>query len=155
MPSKKYIVSLNEVEKNKLTELVRKGKHSARTLVRARVLLLTHVGQTDRDIGLVLGLAPLTPRDIRKRYVEGGLDRALFDAPRPGQPEVLTPEQKAKITAIACTNPPEGYARWTLDLLEERVAKNIKRIGRTTIHRILLANDLQPWREKNVVHSND
>ncbi len=155
MPNKKYIVSLDEEKKDQLNQLLRKGNHSARTLVRARVLLYADAEKTDGDIASLLDLALLTPRDIRKRFCEGGLDRALHDASRPGQPQVLTSEEKAEITAIACTDPPDGYGRWTLDLLKEKITEKIKKVGRSTIHVVLLQSNLKPWREKNVVHSNN
>ncbi|MEK7075116.1 MAG: helix-turn-helix domain-containing protein [Candidatus Binatota bacterium] len=155
MPAKKYLVPLTAPETKQLEQLVRSGQHSARTLTRARVLLLAARGKTDVFIAEEFGLTKTTPRDIRQRYDEGGLDRALYDAHRPGQPSTLTTKQKAKITAIACTDPPDGYGRWTLDLLETEVASAVKKVGRTTIFRVLLASDLKPWREKNVVYQGD
>lgn len=155
MPAKKHHVRLTSGQEKELKRLLRVGKHPSRTIIRARVLLRANDGWTDGRIATALDVSETTPRDIRKRFANGGLDRALYDAPRSGQPEVLSSEEKAKITAIACTDPPDGYGRWTLDLLVERVADTVKDVGRSTIHRVLLQSDLKPWREKNVVHSND
>lgn len=135
--------------------MVRSGKHKAREINRARVLLLSDTGKADEEIGEQLDISKTTARNIRQRYSESGIDRALYDAQRPGQPKKLNGKEEAKVVAIACTEPPEGAKSWTLDLLTERVAKEVKRIGRITIHNILLRNELKPWQEKNVVHSGD
>jgi transposase len=112
-----------------------------------------HEKKINKAISEVLMLAKTTPKDIRRRYCERGLKGALYDAPRPGQPTKFNGKEKAKITAIACTEPKDGYARWTLDLLKEEVEEKLKKtIGRTTIYKVLLANEVKPWREKNMVH---
>lgn len=148
-------VRLGSGEVEQVQKLIKKGVNSARIQTRARVLLLAYEKKTDREISNILGLNKTTPQDIRRRFVQGGIHRALYDLPRPGQKRVCSPTEEATITAIACTSPPDGYARWTLDLLQEEISSKVKRIGRTTIHRILLKNELTPWREKNVVYSNN
>ncbi len=152
---KKYAVALSPSEKVTLRSIIRKGTEKARTITRARVLLFADRGKSDASIASTLDLSLTTPRDIRKRYFTSGLECALTDAPRPGQPEKLSGEEKAEITAIACTDPPDGYGRWTLDLLERAVASTVKKVSRQTVYHVLLASDLKPWREKNVVHSGD
>ncbi len=152
MQQKQYPVRLSARERNTLKVMMKKGTHKARELARARVLLAVDAGKSDAEISQELDLGRTTPLDIRKRYCEGGLNRALYDAPRPGQPPVLNGREAAKVVAIACTTPPEGRKRWTLDLLTEKVGGEIKEVHRNTIHRILLRNKLKPWREKNVVH---
>ena len=133
--------------------MIHKGTGKARTITRARVLLLVDEGKTDRDIFLTLHTATSTPHDIRKKYQEGGLKRALYDAPRPGKERKLTGEQEAEVIAIACTNAPKGYVRWTLDLLTEAVKKKLNvTIGRNAIWKVLLRNNTRPWLKKNVVY---
>ena len=134
--------------------MVRKGSIQARVIARARILLMADSGKVDREIYETLNLAESTPYDIRKRYALGGLDRALYDLPRPGQKRKLTGNQEAEVIAIACSRAPKGYVRWTLDLLTEEVNTKLKvDIGRTAVWKVLLRNNLKPWLKKNVVYS--
>ena len=153
-PQRKYSVQLSEKDKTTLEQLVHRGTTSARVITRARVLLLSHGKRTDKEIYQSLQLADSTPRDIRKRFDSGGIQRALYDAPRPGQKRILTPQEEALTVAIACTQAPKGYTRWTLDLLTEEVKDKLNvTIGRTAIWKILLRNNTKPWLKKNVVYS--
>lgn len=151
----KYHVALTEQEKTILSALIRKGTAKARVITRARVLLLASEGRKDREIYRSLLISYSTPHDVRKNYARGGLNRALYDAPRPGQARKLTGKQEAEVIAIACTDAPKGYVRWTLDLLTEEVTNKLGvSIGRTAIWHILLRNNLKPHRKKNVVYSH-
>lgn len=145
-------IALAGKEKDQLQTLVHKGIAQARTITRARVLLLADDGKTDREIYESLALAVSTPYDIRKRYHSGGLQNALYDTPHQRRRRKLTVQQEAKIVATACTNPPIGAARWTMDLLTEVVNKLGIQIGRTAIWKLLVRNDTKPWRKKNVVY---
>lgn len=150
---KLYRVTLTELQHSTLTQLVHKGRCSARVITRARVLLLAHDRKTDKEIYTSLGLADSTPGDIRQRFAKRGLNRALYDAPRPGQKRKLSGKQEAEVVAIACTKAPKGYVRWTLDLLTEEVISKLGvSIGRTAIWHVLLRNNLKPHRKKNVVY---
>ncbi|MCK5292948.1 MAG: helix-turn-helix domain-containing protein, partial [Thermoplasmata archaeon] len=146
-------------EKQKLILITKKGKHSARTIYRAKILLMADKGKNDIEIGEALGITSRTSINIRKLYAEKNMERALCDAPRPGQPKTTTVKEEAEITAIACTDPEDGYGKWTIDLICKKANKKLKNrkkpIGRTTIHNILLKSDLKPWREKNVVYSEN
>lgn len=158
MPAKKYqkqSVTLSLQEKDLLRSIVKTGSHKARTITRARILLLKDSGLANLAIRQQLDVGKTTPWNIIRLYTEGGLNRALYDAPRSGQPPKLTAEDKAKITALACTDPPDGYGRWTLDLLETAVASKVKAVSRQTVYNVLLASDLKPWREKNVVYQKN
>lgn len=157
---KKHQINLHKKEKKELHSLVKKGRQSARTITRARILLLADSGKTDKEIRGVLNLSQWTSQNVRKKYAKGGLKRAIYDNPRPGQPKTTTIKEEAKITAIACTEPDDGYGKWTLDLLTKKINANLKDrnkpISRGTIHNVLLRSDLKPWREKNVVyHGNN
>lgn len=162
MHIKKYIVALEKSEAQQLMDIVRKGAHSARVITRARVLLMANVQsfkKTDKEICDALNIVRDTTKHIRKKYKEGGIQKALFDAPRPGGKKRLSCTEEAQLISLACTDAPQGYSHWTLDLLKERIntvlKNNEKPIGRTTVWRILIKNDLKPWREKNVVYKAD
>ena len=81
------------------------------------------------------------------------MERALYDASRPGAARALDGEQRQRIIAVACSQPPSGRARWTVRLLTEEVIKRklVPRVGRETIRVLLESHELKPWREKNVV----
>jgi transposase len=101
----------------------------------------------------MLGIARSTVHDTRKKFSEEGLKKALFDATHPGKARKLTGEQEAQVVAIACTDAPKGYVRWTMDLLTREVNKQLPvPIGRTAVYAVLLRNDTKPWLKKNVVH---
>ena len=150
----KYKVKLTPSDKRTLQTLLHKGTIKARIITRARILLLADQGKTDETICRSLDIVRSVVYDTRKHYVTGGLNRALYDLPRPGQKRKLTGAQEAQVVAIACTKAPKGYVRWTLDLLVEEVNKKVGvSIGRTAIWKILLRNDTKPWLKKNVVYS--
>lgn len=112
--------------------------------------------KTDQEICRELHISNAVPKKVRKRYVQLGLEAALKDAPRPGKPKRITPEDVARVTAIACTDPPEGYDHWSLRLLESEATKQCgQHIGRTSVQTILLSNKLRPHLKKNVVHSRN
>ena len=147
-------IALTIQEIQQLKTLIRKGTLNARVVTRARVLVMAHEGKIDKEIYEALDIAVSTPYDIRKRYHEGGLQRALYDAPRPGQQRKLTGTQEAEVIALACTAAPKGYSRWTLNLLTEAVQETLGvSIGRTAVWKVLLRNNLKPWLKKNVVYS--
>jgi len=151
---RKYKVILAQEEKATVTLLIRKGTAKARTITRARILLLANDGKPDKTICESLGVVRSVVHDVRKHYKEAGLKRALYDLPHPGQARKLTGEQEAEGIAIACTDAPKGYVRWTLDLLTEEVTSKLGvSIGRTAIWHVLLRNNLKPHRKKNVVYS--
>ena len=151
---RKYKVVLTEEERTTLLSLIRKGTVKARTITRARILLMVDEGKRDREIYQVLHTGNSTPRDVRKNYAEQGLHRALYDASHKGAERKLTGEQEAEVIAIACTDAPKGYSRWTLDLLTEEVNQKLGvAIGRTAVWKVLLRNDTKPWLKKNLVYS--
>jgi putative transposase len=110
-------VTLSSNETRSLKTLLTRGTASARTLSRARILDLLHRGQSPYDIASLLQVSPQTVFNVKRRYLEGDLQAALFDQPRSGRPIEISGSQRAKITALACSTPPEGRARWTLRLL--------------------------------------
>lgn len=112
---------LLEADQVALALLVGKGKSSARSLNRARVLQFSAQGQRPQQVSQLLGLSVATVYNIRKRYCERGLQSALCERARPGQPRKVTPRVEAEITAIACSEAPDGRTRWTIKLINERL----------------------------------
>lgn len=121
MPKIKYSVDLESTERDELLEFIRRGKPSARKVIRARILLKADEGLSDEFIADVLQVGRATVERTRKRFVEAGLPQALAEKPRSGQPRKLNSKQEARLIAEVCSVPPNGHARWTLRLLAERV----------------------------------
>lgn len=132
-------IRLGGKEVEYLKAFVKKGRRSARELTRARILLLTNEGRTEDEIKDVLGICRATVSNIKRRYREEGLQSALTEKPRPGQPKKYTEEHKAEIIAMACTSPPEGRKRWTIRLLMHEVRKRpgFKTINHESVRLIL------------------
>lgn len=112
-------IELKEQERRELERLSTSGVSSVRTLQRAQVLLALDRGVLDIDITRVLGIERTRVWRIRKRYVEQGLDRALVEQSRPGRPREYDDKAEAELVALACSEPPAGYSRWSLSLLTE------------------------------------
>ena len=110
-------------ERKELKQLITKGAEKARKITRARILLLAHEGKTDTHIIEALKTARNTIRVVRSRYIQDGLEAAINEQARSGAPKKFTGRQKAKITAIACSKPPEGRSRWTLRLIADKVVE--------------------------------
>lgn len=121
--AKIYHVDLTSDEQELLAQLVRKGRPSARKVTRARVLMLASAGKSDEEIRTVLQTSVSTICRLRKRFVEEGLDAALAERERSGAPRKLAGKQEAYLLAIACSAPPAGRDRWTLQLLADRLVE--------------------------------
>lgn len=155
MVNKKYIVRLTDREYNFLQKFVSSGKHSAREVRRARILLQSDRNKADEEIHDVLDVSTRTIQRTREKYVTDGLDKALYEPPRPGQPKRLSPSQEAQIIAIACSDAPEGRNCWTLELLRNEALKRgiVDTISTGPIRILLKEHKLKPWKKKDVVHS--
>lgn len=101
-----------------------KGR-TLRGINRANILLLCHKNKPGKDIAEFLEVTADTIWRIKKRYAEGGMKRALEENPRPGQPVRYGTNHQAGLTAIACSDPPEGRERWTLELLTEKMRSGV------------------------------
>lgn len=139
-------MKLAEEEVEYLKAFVKKGRRSARELTRAHVLLLLNDGRTEMDVKDTLRISRATVFNIKRRYRQEGLERALVDKPRPGQPKKYTEKHKAEIIAQACARPPEGRARWTIVLLTEELRKRegFETINRETVRLVLKKRKLSP-----------
>lgn len=137
--NKKHAVKLKNQERAELLRMTRKGTEKARKLRRCQILLLSHNGKNDSEIQETLNVSLGTIANIRKRYSKEGLQAALGEKQRPGAPRKFKGREAAKITALACSTPPEGHGRWTLELLADRAVKLelVNEISHMSIHRIL------------------
>lgn len=135
---KKHEVRLSASKRRQLLKLVHKGTISARVINRARILLLAHAGKTDEEIAATLQLSLLTIHNIRRRFQTEGL-KLLYDQARPGQPCKLDGKAEARLTAIACSSPPTGHARWSLRLLADELVRVevIDTISHKTVGQVL------------------
>src|SRR3954452_17530774 len=137
----RYRVDLSEVERIELQTLLRGGRHAARTLKRAQILLAVDAGMPDETIAQSLGGS--TVYRTKRRFVEGNLDKALHEEPRPGAARKLTGQEEALLVATACSRPPEGRARWTIELLAGEMVRLTahESLSRETVRRRLAENE--------------
>ena len=131
--------TLQKKELQYLTRFVKTGHKSARTLTRARVLLLASEDKTNKEIRAALHVGRSTIWRIRLNYAQHGLAFALTEKPRSGQPKKYDDKKRVEIIAYACTTPPEGRKRWSVRLLAEELGKKqgFKTINRETIRLVL------------------
>jgi transposase len=146
----RYRVELSEAERHELRAMLKGGRHAARTLKRAQILLATDAGMPDETIARSLAVSGSTVYRTKRRFVEGDLARALDEEPRPGAARKLSGPEEALLVATACSSPPEGRARWTLELLAGEMVRltEHQHLSRETVRRRLAENALKPWRQK-------
>jgi transposase len=121
--AKRYRVTLTDTERERLESLTRKGTASVRLVRRAQTLLLAAEERTDEEIVKALRIGVATVERIRRRFVEEGLEASLRERPRPGARPKLGPKERAYVVALACTKPPEGRHRWTMQMLADRLVE--------------------------------
>jgi transposase len=143
---KKWIIHLNSEERKKLEAVTKKGKSSARTIRRAQTLLFAAEGKENKEIAALLKCAESSVYCTRRRYCEEGLEMALQEKPRSGRPEKLVGKSKAHLIALACSEPPEGRACWTMQLLTDRCIslELVDSITKDTVRRILKKTKSSP-----------
>jgi transposase len=155
MSLKQFRVNLNDQERQQLQKLVRFGQDKARKITRCRILLLANgpKGKTDQEISDALGICLATIFNIRRRYHEEGLERAIGEGSRSGQPPKFKGKPAAKITAIACSAPPNGQRRWTPRLLADHVVELdlVESISHQSISNILKKTNLSLTSRNNGV----
>jgi transposase len=146
----RYRVTLTQYERNELGALLSGGKHPARKLKRAQILLAADQGVSEEEIATSVGAGGSTVYRTKRRFVEGNLEQALNEGSRPGAKRKLTGKEEALLVATACSSPPAGRARWTLELLADVMVRLTphESLSRETVRRRLGENDLKPWREK-------
>lgn len=136
---KRELVKLTRSELEFLRDFKSSDKRSQREYDRANILLLLHKGKKDAEIVDFLEVERTTVWRTRKRYLEEGLEKALQEKERGGQPRKYGAKQQAEVIALACSDPPSGRARWSLELLTEKLSqqKGLGSINRETIRLIL------------------
>jgi transposase len=146
----RYRVDLSEAERSELQAMLSGGKHAARKLKRAQILLAAHAGVPDEAIAASVAVGGSTVYRTKRRFVEGNLERALTEEPRPGAERKLSGKEEALLVATACSRPPEGRARWTVELLAGEMVRltEHERLSRETVRRRLAENEIKPWRQK-------
>jgi transposase len=144
----RYRVELAATERAQLTAMLNGGKHAARKLKRAQILLSADAGTSDEVIAQTVSVSGSTVYRTKRRFVEGNLDLALSEEPRPGAARKLSGKETALLVATACSNPPEGRKRWTLALLAGEMVRLTchEAVSRDTVRRRLAEDDLKPWR---------
>jgi len=120
-------MSLSDEQREHLDNLIRSGNAPARTQTRARILLHTDRSQgqarADQQVAQAVRVSAATVVRTRKAFLDEGLDAALFDKARPGAVPKITGDLEAKLVTLACSDPPDGRARWTLRLLADTMVE--------------------------------
>jgi len=145
----RYRVELSQSERRELSALLSGGKHAARKLKRAQILLAADAGVGDEEIAAIVAVGGSTVYRTKRRFVEGNLEAALSERPRRGAARKLSGWEEALLVATACSSAPEGRARWTLALLADALVAltDHVQLSRETVRRRLAENDLKPWRK--------
>jgi putative transposase len=146
---KRRHVELTAVDQNYLEKLLSRGVSKARTFKRATGLLELHRGKSTEAVAATLGMCRRSVARWEQAYQQSGL-RFLEDAPRSGRPIRIDGRQRAKITALACSQSPEGHARWSLRLLADKVVElgYCEQISHTEVGKILKATRSNPISRK-------
>jgi transposase len=148
----RYRVTLTAEERQQLQVFVSGGKGAVRKIKRAQILLAADAKSksSDETIARNLGSSTSTVYRTKQRFVEEGLAQALSEAPRSGPPRKLSATDEALLVAVACSNPPSGRAKWTLELLAGEMVRltSHETLSGDTIGRRLAEIDLKPWRKK-------
>jgi transposase len=159
-------IKLSTQERATLKKLISTGTSPARVQARARVLLMASersVGSrgngksgdrsrtnSNQAIAEALQLCSKTVSRVRQQFVEGGLDAALYDKPRAGRPPVIDGEAEAKLVMLACSTPPEGRAKWSLQLLADKMVElgYVEHISDTWVSKRLKKTSLDPGKSR-------
>ena len=152
------VVELDDDETMLLKSIVTAGSHSARKVKRAQILLAAdrrhhrklHNRINDTELAAVVGSSTSTIFRTKRRLIEQRLEAALREAPRPGARVKISGRHDAQLVALACTNPPEGRAKWTLSLLADQlvVLTDLESVSTESVRRRLKQNNLKPWQQK-------
>ena len=141
---------LKSKDREEILQII-KSSDDARVIYRANSLNLRFKGLSAAEVADFLEITSRTVFNIESNYESGGLEKALYDDPRPGTPIQFDDRIKSKIVALVCSSPPDGFDRWTLDLIQEQTVKSgiVDSIGRDTVRVILQEHDLKPWQQKS------
>jgi len=139
MPKTLDPIQLQTDEVNYLKAFINTGKRSARAIKRAHVLLHLHEGKSTKQAGEAAGVSQGTVYNLYARYRSEGMEAALNEKPRSGQPPRLTLRRQAELTTLACSTPPSGYGRWSIRLLADKAVEVgiVERIAPETVRQFL------------------
>ena len=141
---------LSSKDREKVLLLIKKSS-DARTIYRANALNLRFKGYSAAEVADILEVTSRTIFNIEKNYEVGGLNKALYDDPRPGSPPHFDDGIKSQIVALVCCEPSEGFDYWTLRLVQEKAMEVgiVENISHETVRVILEEHDLKPWRQSS------
>ena len=136
---KGFKIKLKAKEKKILKDIIKKGTEKSRKITRCRILLLCDKNQSKKMIASMLSINPNTISNVCCRYLKEGLESAINEKPRSGKPTIFSGKTRAKITALACSSPPEGRSQWSLRLLSDKAVELslVESISHTKIRSIL------------------
>ena len=145
----KFRVELSQSERDHLDALLSGGRHATRKIKRAQILVAANDGLSDEVIAATLKVSGSTIYRTKRRFVEANLEGALSEEPRPGVERKLSSKEEALLVATACSKPPPGRARWTLELLADEMVRltDHEELSSETVRRRLAENHLKPWRK--------
>ena len=137
---------LTDADRALVDEIRSKGLHQAREVNRAHVLVSLDRGVPEAQIMAVLGVGRTAVWRARAAYLQGGVELAVFDVARSGRPRQYDTDDEARVTALACTDPPEGRQRWTIVELERaaRLEPGLGSVSRETVRRMLKKTTSSP-----------
>jgi transposase len=146
MPEKRRKVRLTAAERDVLEQFVAHGKKSARAINRARILLLLDEDRPEKELTTMLGVSRGTLYNVRQKYLHmehADILDVLHEAPRSGRPIKIDTRVEANVTMIACSDPPEGYGRWTLHLIADKLVQLevVDTISHESVRRTLKKTD--------------
>ena len=149
MPRKRITIKLSEQDEKILKKYVSQGQKNAREINRARILLMANEGQRVKDIEQVLGVSQTTICNVRKNYSQGEHTHILEfikDKPRSGRPLKFDSRVEAKVSMIACSHPPTGAARWTLQMIADKLVKleEVESISHESVRQLLKKTNSSP-----------
>src|ERR1700751_4996236 len=142
--------TFDQLRSDERAALLRGGRRAARTVKRAQILLAADAGESEQAIARHVAVSASTVCRTKRRFVEGNLERALSEEARPGAARLLSGGEEALLVPTACSEPPAGRARWTLELLAGELVRltGHDSLSRETVRRRLAENDLKPWHQK-------
>ena len=141
---------ISKSDKRELQKISKRGSTPTRVSNRCKILLALHKGYSVDETAERIDVGTATVKRVRRHYQDVGLERAIYDAPKSGRPKKLSSKEDIELIALACTSPLDGRSRRSIRLLASK-SKNSYGL----VHKTLKADGMKPWREKNVVHTND
>lgn len=148
-------LKLKKADRDRLEDIKRLGALRERDWRRIRILELLDEGWTLARTAAAVGTYRREVRRVGRRFLDGGVERALTDEARPRPSPLLDHADESAIIAMVCSAPPDGRARWSVRLIAEQAKKRgiVRKVERETVRQLLARHDLKPWRKKNVVRA--